>query len=424
MSPIADLLEHLERLRLLRPGGDAGDARRPRTASAFEIEVTAAHLQAYGTAHGGVLAGLLDAAMGLAVLAPPAPRPRLRDRRDEAELRRPGARRAARPRPGGCCTRGAACWWPPPRRTTPDGGMVACAQGTFQAFPTGGADVSDATRLDGRVAVVTGGAGGIGHAIGDPAGRARRARRAHRPRPPLRGGGAGDRVGGVRRWSTTSPTRGAAAHGRRRGAGPPRAPGHLGQRRRLGPAGPVRRHATRSAGSRSSASTTSVCWPGCRAALPGLRTAPGGGAIVSISSDTARVGGWGEAVYAGAKAGVVAFSKSLAREVARDGIRVNCVSPAVTRDRLRGAPARRSRRRAHRRGRHPGDADAPGGAPRGGRRGGRLPRLAGGLVRHRPGALGQRGRRDVSAGRRRRTHLRVTRAARRGFPGWIDRHPA
>jgi 2-hydroxycyclohexanecarboxyl-CoA dehydrogenase len=81
---------------------------------------------------------------------------------------------------------------------------------------------------------------------------------------------------------------------------------------------------------------------GCRAALPGLRTAPEGGAIVSISSDTARVGGWGEAVYAGAKAGVVAFSKSLAREVARDGIRVNCVSPSVTQtpfeERLRADP--------------------------------------------------------------------------------------
>lgn len=52
---------------------------------------------------------------------------------------------------------------------------------------------------------------------------------------------------------------------------------------------------------------------------------------MSVASDLARVGGWGEAVYAGAKAAVVAFSKSLAREVARDGIRVNCVSPAVTR---------------------------------------------------------------------------------------------
>lgn len=81
---------------------------------------------------------------------------------------------------------------------------------------------------------------------------------------------------------------------------------------------------------------------GCRAALPALRAAPDGGAIVSISSDTARVGGWGEAVYAGAKAAVVAFSKSLAREVARDGIRVNCVSPSVTRtpfeERLRADP--------------------------------------------------------------------------------------
>jgi 2-hydroxycyclohexanecarboxyl-CoA dehydrogenase len=66
----------------------------------------------------------------------------------------------------------------------------------------------------------------------------------------------------------------------------------------------------------------------CHAALPALRD--GGGSIVSIASDLARVGGWGEAVYAGAKAAVVAFSKSLAREVARDGVRVNCVSPAVT----------------------------------------------------------------------------------------------
>ncbi len=81
---------------------------------------------------------------------------------------------------------------------------------------------------------------------------------------------------------------------------------------------------------------------GCRAALDGLRTAPDGGAIVSISSETARAGGWGEAVYAGATAGVVAFSKSLAREVAQDGIRVNCVSPTVTatafEERLRADP--------------------------------------------------------------------------------------
>jgi len=41
------------------------------------------------------------------------------------------------------------------------------------------------------------------------------------------------------------------------------------------------------------------------AALPALRESVGGGAVVSIASDTARVGGWGEAVYAGAKAAVV-----------------------------------------------------------------------------------------------------------------------
>lgn len=80
----------------------------------------------------------------------------------------------------------------------------------------------------------------------------------------------------------------------------------------------------------------------CHAALPALRAAPDGGTVVAIASDTARVGGWGEAVYAGAKAAVVAFSKSLAREEVRHGIRVNCVSPSVTdtafEERLRADP--------------------------------------------------------------------------------------
>jgi uncharacterized protein (TIGR00369 family) len=40
-----------------------------REAARLEIAITPAHLQAYGTAHGGVVAGLLDAAMGLAILA-------------------------------------------------------------------------------------------------------------------------------------------------------------------------------------------------------------------------------------------------------------------------------------------------------------------------------------------------------------------
>jgi 2-hydroxycyclohexanecarboxyl-CoA dehydrogenase len=67
---------------------------------------------------------------------------------------------------------------------------------------------------------------------------------------------------------------------------------------------------------------------GCYAVLPHM-VARKQGAIVNISSDSARVGSLGEAVYAGAKAAVVAFSKTLAREHARDNIRVNVVCPGL-----------------------------------------------------------------------------------------------
>jgi len=53
------------------------------------------------------------------------------------------------------------------------------------------------------------------------------------------------------------------------------------------------------------------------------------GRIVSIASDAGRVGTPREAVYAGAKAAIIGFSKSLAAEVARHGITVNVVSPAT-----------------------------------------------------------------------------------------------
>ncbi|HET7657927.1 MAG TPA: SDR family oxidoreductase, partial [Bacillales bacterium] len=58
------------------------------------------------------------------------------------------------------------------------------------------------------------------------------------------------------------------------------------------------------------------------------------GAVVNVVSDAGRVGMAGEAVYAASKGGVIAFSKSMAREVARYGIRVNCVSPGPTRTRI------------------------------------------------------------------------------------------
>jgi 2-hydroxycyclohexanecarboxyl-CoA dehydrogenase len=54
------------------------------------------------------------------------------------------------------------------------------------------------------------------------------------------------------------------------------------------------------------------------------------GAIVNISSDAGRVGSSGEVVYSGAKAGIIGFSKAVAREVARHGIRVNVVCPGPT----------------------------------------------------------------------------------------------
>jgi 2-hydroxycyclohexanecarboxyl-CoA dehydrogenase len=56
----------------------------------------------------------------------------------------------------------------------------------------------------------------------------------------------------------------------------------------------------------------------------------GGGRIVNVASDAARVGSSGEAVYAACKGGIVAFSKTIAREHARDGITVNVVCPGPT----------------------------------------------------------------------------------------------
>jgi 2-hydroxycyclohexanecarboxyl-CoA dehydrogenase len=56
----------------------------------------------------------------------------------------------------------------------------------------------------------------------------------------------------------------------------------------------------------------------------------GGGKIINIASDAGRVGSLGETVYSGAKGGLIAFTKSLARETARYGINVNCVCPGPT----------------------------------------------------------------------------------------------
>jgi 2-hydroxycyclohexanecarboxyl-CoA dehydrogenase len=54
------------------------------------------------------------------------------------------------------------------------------------------------------------------------------------------------------------------------------------------------------------------------------------GKIVNVSSDAGRAGSGGEAVYAGAKGAVIAFTKSLARETARYKLNINCVCPGPT----------------------------------------------------------------------------------------------
>jgi 2-hydroxycyclohexanecarboxyl-CoA dehydrogenase len=67
----------------------------------------------------------------------------------------------------------------------------------------------------------------------------------------------------------------------------------------------------------------------CRAVIDGM-IERGSGAIVNIASDAGRVGSSGEAVYSATKGGIIAFTKALARELARAGVRVNCLCPGPT----------------------------------------------------------------------------------------------
>ncbi|MDQ0188933.1 glucose 1-dehydrogenase [Alicyclobacillus cycloheptanicus] len=64
----------------------------------------------------------------------------------------------------------------------------------------------------------------------------------------------------------------------------------------------------------------------CKAVLP-VMIEQGGGKVINIASDAGRVGSTGEAVYSAAKGGVIAFTKTIAREMARHRINVNCVAP-------------------------------------------------------------------------------------------------
>ncbi|WP_020660976.1 SDR family NAD(P)-dependent oxidoreductase [Amycolatopsis benzoatilytica] len=64
----------------------------------------------------------------------------------------------------------------------------------------------------------------------------------------------------------------------------------------------------------------------CREVLP-VMAEQGFGSVVNIASDAGRVGSSGEAVYSAAKGGVIAFTKSIARELARSNVNANAVCP-------------------------------------------------------------------------------------------------
>ena len=66
-----------------------------------------------------------------------------------------------------------------------------------------------------------------------------------------------------------------------------------------------------------------------RAVLGGMLTG-GWGRLINIASDAGRVGSSLESVYSAAKGGLIAFTKTVAREVARNGVTANCVCPGPT----------------------------------------------------------------------------------------------
>jgi 2-hydroxycyclohexanecarboxyl-CoA dehydrogenase len=72
------------------------------------------------------------------------------------------------------------------------------------------------------------------------------------------------------------------------------------------------------------------CLRTTKAVLPGM-VERGYGRIVNIGSDAGRVGSSLESVYSGAKGGLIAFTKTVAREVARSGVTANTVCPGPTR---------------------------------------------------------------------------------------------
>ena len=124
--------------------------------------------------------------------------------------------------------------------------------------------------------------------------------------------------------------------------------------------------------------------------VPGMMDR-GFGRVINIGSDAGRVGSSLEAVYSGAKGGIIAFTKTLAREVAAEGSHRQHGGPRAHRHagpaELRGGVRRRGE--GHRRD-GPSGPDEAARHPRGHRPGRRLPRLRRRRLRHGSNAVGQR----------------------------------
>ena len=127
------------------------------------------------------------------------------------------------------------------------------------------------------------------------------------------------------------------------------------------------------------------------AVLPGM-VEQQGGSIVCLSSDAGRMGEYREAVYSACKAGVIALSKSIARETGRYGLRLNCVCPGLVvppdegshqRDQYVAPDAQRVHARGPRASR-PGLSLAPHGRGPGNSQRRGVPRLRRRRVHHRP----------------------------------------
>ena len=159
-----------------------------------------------------------------------------------------------------------------------------------------------------------------------------------------------------------------------------------------------------SCGTSCSASTWGVLAV-THAVLPGMHER-GGGAIVNVASEAGRVGSPGSATYSAAKAGVIGFTKAIARESARYGVRCNAVAPGPIETPLLNAAAEHFGEIGPRlkQGMINATAVRRSGPARRGRRGDRLPGLRRRLLRDRSDA--QRERRPARCGDVRTGRLR------------------